>query len=184
MPSSVMFGSRPKIFWIRAYSSAVTPCSAAISGVTLISVSAVAISNLVSKSYTAGARYIVPLHKIQNSRRRSSGGLCCADEGFDHGFEDDEAVGGIERGFGGALGMRHEASDIAFAIADAGDVVHRAVGIACGVFGCVGRRIEEKILFFFCEVGDVGFVGGVAAVGVRNGNFQFLAVARIGKSHV
>src|SRR5262249_37449412 len=46
MPSSVMLGSRPRIFWMRAYSSAVTPCSAAISGVTLISMLAVAIEIL------------------------------------------------------------------------------------------------------------------------------------------
>src|SRR5262249_6621655 len=43
MPSSVMFGSRPRICLTRAYSSAVRPCSAAISGVTRISVDAVAI---------------------------------------------------------------------------------------------------------------------------------------------
>src|SRR5271156_4018723 len=43
MPSSVMLGSRPRICWMRAYSSRVTPCSAAISGVTLISALAVAI---------------------------------------------------------------------------------------------------------------------------------------------
>src|SRR5262249_61267712 len=43
MPSSVMFGSRPRICLTRAYSSVVRPCSAAISGVTLISVAAVAI---------------------------------------------------------------------------------------------------------------------------------------------
>jgi hypothetical protein len=43
IPNSVIFGSRRKIFCIRAYSSAVTPCSAAISGVTLISMLAVAI---------------------------------------------------------------------------------------------------------------------------------------------
>src|SRR5439155_11337374 len=144
MPSSVMLGSRPRIFWMRAYSSAVTPCSAAISGVTLISVSAVAISNLISKSYTVGARYIVPLHEIQNSRGRSSGSLCGADQGFDHGFEDDEAVSGIERRLDGALGMRHEAGHVAFTIADAGDVVHRPVWIACFVIGTIGRRVPEK----------------------------------------
>src|ERR1700680_2219238 len=43
MPSSVMFGSRPRICLTRAYSSAVRPCSAATSGVTLISVGALAI---------------------------------------------------------------------------------------------------------------------------------------------
>src|SRR5205807_8563823 len=69
------------------------------------------------------SRYIVPLHEIQNSRGRSSGSLCGADQGFDHGFEDDEAVSGIERRLDGALGMRHEAGHVAFTIADAGDVV-------------------------------------------------------------
>src|ERR1700758_1330835 len=43
IPSSVMLGSRPRICFTRAYSSEVSPCSAAISGVTLISVGAVAI---------------------------------------------------------------------------------------------------------------------------------------------
>src|SRR5580698_11608077 len=38
-----MLGSRPRICWIRVYSSRVTPCSAAISGVALISALAVAI---------------------------------------------------------------------------------------------------------------------------------------------
>src|SRR5579863_4583652 len=38
MPSSVMLGSRPRIFWMRAYSSGVRPCSAATSGVTRVSV--------------------------------------------------------------------------------------------------------------------------------------------------
>src|SRR5580658_2407635 len=46
MPSSVMLGSRPRICWMRAYSSRVTPCSAAISGVTLISALAVAIGKV------------------------------------------------------------------------------------------------------------------------------------------
>jgi len=57
--------------------------------------------------------------------------------------------------------MRHEASDVAFAIADSGDVVHRAVRIACFVIGAVGRCVAEKNLFVLFEVGDVGFVGRV-----------------------
>src|SRR5271156_3090091 len=39
IPSSVKDGSRPSIFCVRAYSSGERPCSAAICGVTLISVS-------------------------------------------------------------------------------------------------------------------------------------------------
>jgi len=81
-------------------------------------------------------------------------------------------------GFDGALGMRHQTGDIAFATADASDVVHRAIGISCCVIGSVGRRVAEKNLFVLFEVGDVGFVGGVATVGVGDGNFQDLAFAR------
>src|SRR2546428_13332283 len=43
MPSSVMFGSRPRICITPSYSAAERPCSAAISDVTLISMLAVAI---------------------------------------------------------------------------------------------------------------------------------------------
>jgi len=81
-------------------------------------------------------------------------------------------VGGIERGFHGALRMRHQAGDIAFAIADAGDIVHGAVGISGGVIGTVRCRVTEKNLFVLFEFGDGGFVSGVAAVGVRDGNFS------------
>src|SRR5579864_6552776 len=50
IPSSVMLGSRPRICWMRAYSSRVTPCSEAISGVTLTSTLAVAICTIVALS--------------------------------------------------------------------------------------------------------------------------------------
>src|SRR6266852_2862029 len=113
MPSSVIFGSRPRICWMRAYSLRVTPCSAAISGVTRISVLAVAI--------------------FKSARRignRSRCRLCGADERFNHRVENDQAVVRAERGFDGALGMGHQADDVAIAIADSRDVVNGAVGIA------------------------------------------------------
>ena len=63
-----------------------------------------------------------------NQRRRraqeSRGGLCGADERFDHGAENNQAVGGVEGGFDGALGMRHKPGDVALAVADARDVGH------------------------------------------------------------
>src|SRR5215471_1664045 len=112
MPSSVMLGSRPRMCFTRAYSSALRPCSAAISGVTLISVLAVAISK-----FSAAL----------------SCGLGGADERLDHGAENHQAVGGAEGDFRSALRMRHEAGDVALAAADSGNVAHGAVGIACGI---------------------------------------------------
>src|SRR5207302_10999364 len=41
-----------------------------------------------------------------------------------------------------------------------------------------GRCVAKKNLFVLFEVGDAGFVGGVAAVGVRDGDFQDLAFPR------
>src|SRR5260370_36772437 len=46
-----MFGSRPRIVLTRAYSAALRPCSAAISGVTRISVLAVAIFQIYEKNW-------------------------------------------------------------------------------------------------------------------------------------
>src|SRR5437879_10031347 len=79
---------------MRAYSSRVTPCSAAITGVTRISVLAVAI--------------------FKSARRignRSRCRLGRADERFDHGAENGQAVSGAECRVHSALGMRHESSD-------------------------------------------------------------------------
>src|SRR5271168_897725 len=138
MPSSVMFGSRPRIFWTRAYSSEVRPCSAAISAVTLISVLAVAIIPL--KSW--GRSIAAPLQQKNSLRPRSEssnscGGLSGADQRFDHTAENDQAVGGAEGRFDGAFRMRHKAGDVSFAIADTGDVVHGPIWISCHIIFAV-----------------------------------------------
>src|SRR5260370_39117091 len=91
----------------------------------------------------------------------SSGGLGGADERFDHGVKNDQAIGGAESGFHGALGMRHEAGDVAFAVADAGDVVHRAVGIASAVIGAIRRCVAEDDLASLFKLGERGFIAGV-----------------------
>jgi hypothetical protein len=71
--------------------------------------------------------------------------------------------------------VRHEAGYVAFAIADAGDVVHGAVGIAGVVVFAVGRGIAEKNLVIFFERGERGFVAIVVAVTVGDGEFEDLA---------
>src|ERR1700756_2863309 len=149
IPSSVMFGSRPRICFTRAYSSAVRPCSAAISGVTRISVGAVAIS-----------------------LRR---GPCCAHERFDHGAKNDQAIARAESQFRGALGMRHQAGDVAFAAADAGDVMHRAIGIAGVIVRAVGRSVPKNHLAILFESCESIFVHVPIPVGVGDGHFENLA---------
>src|ERR1700740_3479756 len=100
---------------MRAYSSGVMPCSAAITGVTRISVLAVAM-------FKSG---------------RIGDSSCCrlrgADKRFDHGAENDQAVRGAQGGFHGALGMRHQAGDVPLAVTHPRDVADGAVGIAAAV---------------------------------------------------
>ena len=156
----------------------VRPCSAAISGVTLISVGAVAIT-----------LYSLLRQKIRNNRGAARQGsrrrLRGANERFDHGLENHQSVGGIESRFDGALRMRHQAGNVAFAIANACDVVHRAVGISGGIIRSVRSRVAENDLAIFLEVRERRFVAGVVAVVVRDGNFQDLALLRgVGKRRV
>src|SRR5216684_4563035 len=174
MPSSVMFGSRTRICWMRAYSSGVTPCSAAISGVTRISVLAVAMF----APSCAGRSNAAPLQNKFPGQGSSSGGLCGANERFDHRTQNDQAVGRAESGFHGALGMGHEADDVAFAVADARDIVQGTVRIACRVVCSVRRGVAENDLMIFLEFGERGFVAGVIAIVVRDGNLEDLAVLR------
>src|ERR1700733_6571742 len=99
MPSSVKVGTRPRIFWTRAYSSGVRPCSAANSAVTLISFSST------DDDLTGCA-----------TRLTHCGGLprqVCV-QGCNYGSEHDEPVGGIQRGLNGALRMGHHAHYVAF----------------------------------------------------------------------
>src|SRR6202011_3597291 len=71
--------------------------------------------------------------------------------------------------------MRHHAHDVAFAIANAGDSVERAVGIRRRIEAAVGRAITENDLAVLLEIGKSGGVADVIAVGVRDGNAQHLA---------
>src|SRR5260370_41378463 len=172
MPSSVMLGSRPRIFWMRAYSSGVTPCSAAISGVTRISVLAVAMF----APSSAGRSNAAPLQNKFPGPGSSSCGLCGANERFDHGTENDQAISGAESGFHGALGMGHETGDGALAVANSSDIVKGTVRIACRIVCPVRRGVAENDLTIFLEFAERGFVAGVIAIVVGDGNLEGLAL--------
>src|ERR1700676_458217 len=108
-PSSVKLGSRPRICWMRAYSSGDRPCSDASCGVILISV-----------SIMDGVR------AVWATRSAHSGGL--PHESFDQRTKDEEAVGGTESRFDRAIGMGHQADHVVLAIGDAGDGLERSIG--------------------------------------------------------
>src|ERR1700722_11541408 len=114
-----MLGTRPRIFWMRAYSSGVRPCSDASCGVTLISVSTI----------DWGMEDVGAVWATRSAPHR--GGLPL--KRLDQGAQDHQAVGPTQRGFDGALGMRHQADHVALAIGDAGDEVERSIGIGCGI---------------------------------------------------
>src|SRR5260370_7074430 len=111
---------------MRAYCSRVTRCSAAISGVTRISVLAVAMF----APSCAGRSNAAPLQNKFPGPGSSSCGLCGANERFDHGTENDQAISGSESGFHGALGMGHQACDVAFANADSIVILNCSVALS------------------------------------------------------
>src|SRR4029077_705418 len=153
---------------MRAYSSRVTPCSAAITGVTRISVLAVAMFK--------SARRIGNLSRCRLGR---------ADERFDHGAENGQAVSGAECRFHSALGMRHESSDVALAVADSGDIVNCTVGIAGVVVGAVRSGVAEDHLAIFFEVRKRLFVAVVVAIRMRDGKLEDLSLLRgVGEQRV
>src|SRR5262249_43103502 len=78
------------------------------------------------------------------------------------------------RRFHGALRVRHQAGDVAFAVTDTGDVVHRAVRIAGGIIGSKGIRVVKQDLAVALQLGEGGGVDGVGAVAVRDWDLQNL----------
>src|SRR5258707_325999 len=131
------------------------------------------------------AQHAAPLQRKFHALCSSSGGLCGADERFDHGAENDQAIGGAESEFHGALGMGHQTGNVAFAVADSGDIVNRAVGIAGVVIRTVGRSVAEYNLTILFEFGHGSFVAIVIAVGVRDGNLEDLSLLRgVGEGRV
>src|SRR5690242_2689103 len=66
------------------------------------------------------------------------------------------AVGRAKAGMDGALGMWHQAEHVARAVADAGDGVHRAIGVGTGVAEddlVVGAQVVQR--------GGVGIIGAL-----------------------
>ena len=74
--------------------------------------------------------------------------------------------------------MGHETGDVALAVANSSDIVKGTVRIACRIVCSVRRGVAEDDLAILFEFGERGFVAGVIAIVVRDGNLQDLAVLR------
>src|ERR1017187_2887426 len=114
-----------------------------------------------------------PVCSPKRSSTRSS--RLCNGLVFERGedaFKNPFAVVAAQRGFAGAFGMRHQAGHVAAFAANAGDVLHRPVGI-CGV-GQVpaGVAVLPEDLVVDLELCQRFLVGKIAALAVGDGNAE------------
>src|SRR5205807_9045300 len=156
MPSSVSFGMRPRIAIARSNSSALSPCAAANSGVTLL---------------PPVIRY--PERGVPPACGRDGRGpnppprsLQRADEAAKEGLP----VGAAEERVGRVLGMGHQAQDRARLVKDTGDRAGRAVEIVIVAQMSRGAAITEGDETALLEPIERVRIGGIAAVVMRDGH--------------
>src|SRR5579871_829891 len=155
IPSSVKVGSRPRISWIRAYSSGAKPCSATICGVTFRS------------SSTAGVGAVCDTLTHGGGLPRQRG---------DQRTKNDETVGRAEDRLVGALRVRHQTQNISLAIANARDRVQRAVGIGARIAMAAGRAVTKHNLFIALEFVKRCFLAKIVAVRMSDRDSEYLAL--------
>src|SRR5205085_4845127 len=155
MPSSVRFGMRPRIAIARSNSSALSPCAAANSGVTLL---------------PPVIRY--PERGVPPACGRDGRGpnppprsLQRADEAGKEGLP----VGAAEERVRRVLGMRHQSEDGAGFVEDASDRAGRAVEIVIIAQLSRGAAITEGDEAVLLEPIERVRIGGIAAVVMRDG---------------
>jgi hypothetical protein len=93
-------------------------------------------------------------------------------DGLDHRLEDLQAVRAAEPFFAGAIRMRHQSEYVAFAIADAGDVLNRSVGVRRCLDAPISGRVAQNNLMPIVELAEGLFIGEIAALAVRDGQPQ------------
>jgi len=87
-------------------------------------------------------------------------------------FENPFAIVAAEERFAGAFGMRHQAGHVALFIADAGDVLQRAVGIRGVGQVAVLVAVLPKDLVVGLEFREGFLVGKIAAFAVGDGHAE------------
>ena len=106
---------------------------------------------------------------MQPSRRSGDGFIL---ERGEDAFENPFAVVAAEEWFAGAFGMRHQAGHVALFIADAGDVLQRAVRVRAVGQVSTGVAVLPKDLVVGLELGERFFIGEIAAFAVGDGHAE------------
>src|SRR5260370_9888918 len=99
-----------------------------------------------------GAQHAAPLQENFAVSEKSSGRLCRANQRFDHGTENDQPVGGVQRGLNRAFRMRHQASHVALPISNSGDVGGCTVRIPGCVMHSIPSSVAKQHMSLFPEV--------------------------------
>lgn len=92
-----------------------------------------------------------------------------------HGLKNLESIGGAEQRFTTAVWMRHHAEYVAAFIADAGNIVERAIGIRLGDHFAVESRIAENNAVIAPELRQRLGLAKVVAFHVPDGDFEHFA---------
>src|SRR5688572_19850534 len=94
---------------------------------------------------------------------------------LDDRLKNDAAVRTAERGFTSPLRVRHQTHHVSRAIADAGDVVDRPIGISLIPRNTAGIGVSKDDLAMRIELRDRLRIGEVVAFPVRDWQLQNLA---------
>src|SRR5437763_1553680 len=156
MPSSVRFGVRPRIAIARSNSSALSPCSAASSGVILLRGSSVIAEQ--ERRRPAGNAGQRPAVRVYASLQRA-----------DKAGKEGLPVSAAEKRVGRVLGVRHQAQHRARLVEDTGDRSSRAVEIVGIAKLSRGAAITERDEAALLEPIERVGIGGIAAIVMRDG---------------
>ncbi len=106
---------------------------------------------------------------IYNSRSQFAILIALSIHAHKNRSENSESIVAAENFLRGALGVGHQAEDIARAVGDARDVALRAVGISFRRRAALGVAVGEEDLLVREERAERRFVGDVMALAVRDG---------------
>src|SRR5271154_6392105 len=176
IPSSVNEGSRPNIFCVRAYSSGERPCSAAICGVTLISVSIIFCGHCFKEEPQS-------LRRTRRSPSRRTRRRTRVSRQTSHQRpENHQPIRRSQRGLYRPLRMRHQPQHIALAVADPRNRAQRPIRIGLAVaflrISAIRTHVMKNNLVVALQFRQRGWLAKIIPFVVRNRNLQHLPPGR------
>src|SRR3984885_10329785 len=177
IPSSVKEGSRPNIFCVRAYSSGERPCSAAICGVTLISVSIIFCGHCFKEELQTLRRHRRCRHS-QCTRRRAPSSRQTRHQRP----ENHQPIRRSQQSLHRPLRMRHQTQHIPLSIADPRNRAQRPIRIRLAVaflrISPVRPHVMKNNLVVALQLRECRRLAKIIPFIVRNRNLQHLAQRR------